>query len=636
MADKISYINKDYKSILRNLVETSPIVTQAYDPQSENDPMTFILKNIALMGDMLAFYLDKQALETAPATMTQRKVADSYYRMMGYYMKWYRPAYTTITIKNKKDGPQVTLPRWTTFTSTNRSINVVLIDKAVISSNTASETTDVTAYEGRVISKTGISVVDLRYELDLASSKTMYIDSFEVIDSSKSEWTRVEDISKYPLIGKYYDVYVDENDRAYVRFSRYLQDNPSLSIESIKYLSSYGEGTTIAEGISTQQFSGLVGGIINPSDDTDVSKLSIVRNSKSPYSTKGPETPQEAYKNAQLYINTSDTLITARDYENAIKRSQKISNTVVTDNFTEVRYRLQNDGNIDVNDDIVVGSSNDTTKSIPSNLYIARPIFGNFESTTDASQLVRNQVKENKCINLTDMTVNDVFLLTWMPVGTITLSEAVTQDEADSILSNICYRLASDYHPSNIEFGERVKITDLVSRIKSYDNRILLVDIKPLEYKITSMNSTKYVNGNCDKVLFNLYRDFILGQGISPKNIVVNGETIESNRHWTKYKAYDSNGSGDAAIGLNIDINSFTDYSSYINSFNGLADKGPLPSNSIEIDPMDFFDENHPYRSISIARFGSYKYYDSSSDSESIAALNQFKLNMKINKESIK
>lgn len=659
--DGYKYTNKDYQSILQQLIEISPQLSQAYDPQSENDPIAFILKNMAMVGDMLSFYLDKNALETAPKTMTQRKIADAYYRMMGYYMSWYQPASTELTITSTYQDGYVNLPKYTTITSISGDLSVVLMENCRIDPATPEAPTTtkqhIVAYEGTVQTEyvgNELNIIDNRYELRGSRSQYIWFDSITVVDTVGSVWEQVEDIEKYPTLGKYYDVYVDEYDNIYIRFSQYLSTLTS-TINYIKYVASRGVGTLVRENVLAKTSSNTEGGIIKlpsqsttPDASTSMSSQSIVSqyctviaNTASTESTRGPETAQEAYENSKYYINTTDTLVTVVDYQNAIRRISGISNCVVTDLVIEKAIKKQYDSGDTTHNESLDNSG------ITSFDYIVRPIWNNFDMTQSSGDLlstITNAIAEYKMINLTCSISLDYYIMTWQPQGVITLSQSVTRSEADSILATVCRGLATDYHPSRVQFGEPISLVDVINSIKSYDERILTVDLKPIQYKIT--NPSK-VRGNCDEDIYNLYVDFINGGTRSPIVSTGTEETSSGSttqRHWDYYRMYTSSNQAQTYFGINMDPyppTSAAQLGSDLDSartsgtitttepLNPYEDGNPTDKN-LRIDPVDFFDENHPYRRISIPRFANYEYYDGVQ-----SALDTFKSYVTINEENI-
>lgn len=75
-----------------------------------------MIKLMSIIGDMLFYTQDMQALEVYPSSVTQRKNAATIYKLIGYKMRWYRSATLTMQLVNTYSSG-ATLPRFCTFTT---------------------------------------------------------------------------------------------------------------------------------------------------------------------------------------------------------------------------------------------------------------------------------------------------------------------------------------------------------------------------------------------------------------------------------------------------------------------------------------------------------------------------------------
>lgn len=101
----VKYTSKDYNSILNDLIDAIPGLTDLWTSREDGDPGIVLVKLMSALGDMLSYNLDKQALEYYAPTVTQRKNAQKLFDLVGYKMHWYRAATTQITVTNKVDMP---------------------------------------------------------------------------------------------------------------------------------------------------------------------------------------------------------------------------------------------------------------------------------------------------------------------------------------------------------------------------------------------------------------------------------------------------------------------------------------------------------------------------------------------------
>lgn len=94
----LSYTSKDYDSIITDLLDAIPALTDKWTSREDGDPGIVLLKMMSAIGDMLCYNFDKQALEYYGPTVTQRKNAQKLFELVGYRMHWYRAAETQVTI----------------------------------------------------------------------------------------------------------------------------------------------------------------------------------------------------------------------------------------------------------------------------------------------------------------------------------------------------------------------------------------------------------------------------------------------------------------------------------------------------------------------------------------------------------
>lgn len=111
MNKALSYTSKDYNSILADLVDAIPSLTDKWTSREDSDPGIVLLKEMSALGDMLCYNFDKQALEYYAPTVTQRKNAQKLFGLVGYNMHWYRCATTQATLTYVVDN----LPEFLTY-----------------------------------------------------------------------------------------------------------------------------------------------------------------------------------------------------------------------------------------------------------------------------------------------------------------------------------------------------------------------------------------------------------------------------------------------------------------------------------------------------------------------------------------
>ena len=80
----LNYTSKDYNSIYADLLKAIPSLTDTWTNTEDGDPGIVLVKLMSILGDMLSYNMDKQALEYYSSTVTQRKNAARLYNLIGY------------------------------------------------------------------------------------------------------------------------------------------------------------------------------------------------------------------------------------------------------------------------------------------------------------------------------------------------------------------------------------------------------------------------------------------------------------------------------------------------------------------------------------------------------------------------
>lgn len=369
---KISYTSKDYASILDDLIASVSGITEKWQVIDDNDPGTIMIKLMSIIGDMLFYTQDQQALEVYPNSVTQRKNAATIYKLIGYKMRWYRSATLTMQLVNTYSSG-ATLPRFCTFTtqdgityttfkqyelknnmSNNGVINKVELVQGIpvtpvrVSSN---------PYPGN--GKPWHSIYGYNYTTDDLVNNRIYlpdkmIDDTHIIlvDDSNEEWKLRDNIYLTTSVGKYYEFGVDVNDNPYIEIIDYW-GNFNISKFKLFTIRTLGEdGEILANTLKncTGNCWALGGTPSNPITYNVQGFLSWTHEESSwGYNY---ETPDEARKNIPKFQNTIDTLITLADFERATLRIDGVANVRATD--------LTNDPGISVN--FSVGDINEDGK----------------------------------------------------------------------------------------------------------------------------------------------------------------------------------------------------------------------------------------------------------------------------------
>ena len=352
-AIRISYTNKDYTNILDGLINSIQGITQKWNTTDENDLGIVLVKLMAILGDMLFYNQDMQALEVYPNSVTERKNASVIFKLIGYKMRWYRSAITQANVVNTYTN-SATIPRFCTFNNKQGTTPFCTFRQYEIASNTTNNgfETLIELVEGIPVTPVRITnnpypdtgkdwhtIYGYNYTIDDVINNRIYLqyqnidqDHIILVDDNDETWTLRDNIYDTTAVGKYFEFGVDVNDQPYLELVDYYK-NFNISKFKVFYIRSSGEAGKVYSDILTR-VTGNVWSRTGTGKDTAIYNVSSFIKINAQYaSTEGfdPETPDEARKNSSYYVNTLDTLITLADFERATMREEGVANVRATD-----------------------------------------------------------------------------------------------------------------------------------------------------------------------------------------------------------------------------------------------------------------------------------------------------------------
>lgn len=362
----ISYTNKDFQTIYPELLETVKKLTYKWDPtiSNESDPGVILLKLNAIIADKNNYNIDKNVLENYPETYTQMLSARSQYRQLGYRMPWYRAATTTVRFKwvdtataKMKDGQYVVIPKYTTITdSDNDKIFTTLHDVTVGRIDNGDGTGSVEVIQGVVNTLTiaGNQNITLR---NLDSQNRLYISDYNIAengifitntaDSQDKLWEQVDNVEVQVSGTLCYEFDVDaRNNVCYIQFPDDI-DKLIGSGLTIRYVITRGYdgnvGTKIINKFYQEPTLTLMEMGVPVPENNDVSPANnlMLYNSSAASNGADPETIEQAYKSYKHVVATFNTLVTLRDYMNALYQSGYVSNAIVTDRTNDIQSTIK-------------------------------------------------------------------------------------------------------------------------------------------------------------------------------------------------------------------------------------------------------------------------------------------------------
>ena len=315
---RLSYSEKDFQKIKDQLIDAIPGMTDKWTDFLESDIGIVLVTQMAAVGDMLAYSLDRQAGEVYVDSIQERKNIKSVLSVIGYRLRHYRASTTIISLKSLVPQ-ELTFEKYTPLLTSKdvdgEPLRFVLADTYTIGS---SDTVQYSAKEMRVIQ--GIKDEVVREYKDIYSYNKIMINDREIAEESTTliingeVWEEIEDVylTENPL-GKHYHVEVDVEENTVIVLPyrwRDLVSVPSDMEISIKFVLTLGDKGNTGRGVITE--------FEDPVYDTygnDVrDKLSILQESPA-RGGSDPESIEEARTMGPRRARTVWTAITKDDYE---------------------------------------------------------------------------------------------------------------------------------------------------------------------------------------------------------------------------------------------------------------------------------------------------------------------------------
>ena len=507
----ISYTNKDFRSIFEELLDLTKKLTYKWDPSisNESDPGVILLKLNAIIGDKNNYNIDKNILEAFPETVTQEVSARNMYKQLAYIMPWYQSASTTVTFKwvgeELTASEVVTIPKFTMLTDSEESKIYTLIEDVQFKYGTNISSGKVMQGTITDLVVNGANTLNLD---NIDNNNRIYLNNYNVAEngifisnaeeSSLGYWEKVDNLQVVPLNNRYYEFGVDSRSNStYLEFPSDVETLIRAGL-TIKYLISDGlsgnvnanEIIKFYEDVSIQ----FRGEQLNLNEDTV-----LLYNPSATRDGADPESVAQAYNSYRKVAGTFDTLVTLRDYINAIYQSGYVSNDLVSDRLTDIQssYKIVTDS-VGSSDTIIEyarikDSSKNDLSPYDLKLYLLRNSgvidnISDFNSTFDlepsdsnVAKQVENYITSTRCMqhNFEDILPNkpcmfrNIYPINIRFVPQYQLSNV----QIDAVKRNIIQALYDSLNSRQVEFGEAPDYNLIYDAILNSDERIKIVTI---------------------------------------------------------------------------------------------------------------------------------------------------------------
>lgn len=548
MSDKLnsvqntSYTAKDFQTIFPELLDLVSQLTNKWDPSASNesDPGVILLKLDALIADKLNYAIDKNTLECFPLSVTQLRNARQLYDQLGYRMKWYKSATTQVSVSFNTDEPSaayVAIPAFTMVSDENTSKVYTLIGPSN-GSGTAHVGSGRLIFDGSVAVFDAIEGIALNYEINgskditinnLDSNNRLYFNIADVAENgiyitnigenNYSSWTLKDNLVVESLGNYYYTFGISQDSNScYIEFPEDAETIIKNGI-NITYIKSSGASGNIVSNTLSKFYADVT---LADSTDTTVvlnQNNTVIKNLSASANGSDPETINDAYKHYKRTVGTFETLVTLRDYVNAIISNNLASNGYACDRSTDPQSTYSvicNLNGVSASQTYIDKNESKTNKltAFDLKLYLLKystvpTTLSGFEDTftlmnESSKQVVEAFIEDSKSISHdyagiltpTDKRSNICMIVNEYPVvcRIITKSQ-VTDNQAEEIVENVKTALFKNLNSSEMDFGENISLELLIDTITDADVRIKSTSVDNFVYTTYGVYAIESASG---------------------------------------------------------------------------------------------------------------------------------------------
>ena len=538
----ISYTNKDFQTIYPEILDLATRISERWTPDqsNESDPGIVLAKISAICADKNNYNIDKNVLECFPSSVTQMPNAREIYAQRGYYMHWYRSGTGQVTLAwkgDKDDSKSITLKdKFVALTGNDDQIVYTIIPTSnqPIKCDGTSTIFDVIQGVAKEYTTTsGSNVITLE---DIDSENRIYFPNTSVAENgifikrdgvtefSLEGWKRVDNLDAQALGQDIYEFGVSRDGSAcYIEFPDDVAERIGDGI-NLWYIATDGLAGNIKPKYLTK-FTGTVNGVQSTTGSSETEDIELTTDNitfsqaNAITDCKDYESIEEAYRGYKRTIGTFDTLVTLRDYDNALRDSGLVPNGFVTDRTNDIQRSCQimteqNDMNVveshinrnkDGVDDMTAFDlciyafqympkgtiQSDGADDYNKTFYMAPNVTydTNNNTTTNISSeidVVKAYMEDQKSIQHNFVTWGAGKILCiknkYEVKCQIIPKYAITTLQELSIKQNIRSALYNALNSSKVEFGEEITYDKVYDIIESADERIKAVSLANIEF----------------------------------------------------------------------------------------------------------------------------------------------------------
>lgn len=350
----VSFTNKDFFDVYPELLQLAKRLSDKWDPtvSNESDPGVVLIKELALITDKINYLADKYALENNPRSVTQIENARQLYNLLGYYPEWYESAIVELSMywSGEKQKTNVTIPKYTSIQDNEGEFVYTTLQDISLPLDGKYASGTVEAIEG-TLNKMIVNNSDIITLSMLSDDQRLYIENYNVATNGIFvtdttgfvKWKQVSNIN-FVNTGnegekRSYSFGVDiVTGQCYLQFPRNITALIGDGLR-IYYITSKGKDGNIPVNYLTKFVSSTIESTDTSGEAVSINTADIViTNTSNTYRGKDPIGIDDMYKTWRHIAGTFDTLVTLRDYNNAIRRLPDLaSNGFVCDRTNDVQ-----------------------------------------------------------------------------------------------------------------------------------------------------------------------------------------------------------------------------------------------------------------------------------------------------------
>lgn len=530
----MSYTEKEFQDIYPALLDLVKKISYRWDPSisDESDPGVVLLKLNAIVADKLNYNIDKNILETFPVSVTQEVNARNLFEQLGYNMKWYQAATTNISMRwigeEYGENYYINVPQFSMVSDIESTIVYTLLYPATIQMSKNVESISVEAIQG-VCKDYSVNNETLIQISNLDSNNRLYFDDYNIaengifisnsINNNGTEspydwsiWERVDNLYLETVsdISYKFKFGIDvKTNSCYIEFPENIDELIGNGIY-IKYIVTDGVNGNVAANIIQQFYNDVI--VTDPTSDTGDGTITLTEeniqlyNLSTSYNGADPETINNAYRNYQRVSGTFDTLITLRDYQNAIQRLDVVSNGFACDRTNDIQdsYYILTDNSGIAQKQLVIAETNDDQPkpmmtAFDLKLYLLQdsPYIIDSATYNQSFQLidfqapvvltVKNALNNYQCIShdFINYAYNrPCFIKIKYTIGVKIIPKyQLSTFQISDVKANIILALYTQLNSKQIDFGQTITYDNIYDIIETADNRIKSISLDDIIYK---------------------------------------------------------------------------------------------------------------------------------------------------------